>query len=398
MRSNSIRSQLFILAIFVIYPIASLLPIFYCLKSKKKYPLVFLSLFIGLLAFVFPPYSDLYRHYIIYINGLESAFKNDFIYGAFAFLFYKLKFSFEYVKFLWVFIGYCFILLQTQEVIEKFNSRHYIRLIILVLLAINFFMFVVGIRHIMSTLLFVYSIIGLLILKDNRYYVMMFISPFVHFSNWPFVFIFLAIRVFKLKISFNVFLILWVTIYILSEYLFVFIYTHLPLPADLLSHSETYVSGYWSSEISKETSFNGKMFWLFTGLIKYSVYSYLYMTRFIFNTYYRTLIYMSCLLVCLTHNMVVITGRYELVMVTLSIFEFISNYKYILKRQLIYRSFIIVLLLSLLLNIYAYRSIFIHGKMSSILYTSLPIILSQKYDQTWINQNLADDGNSFLVY
>lgn len=394
--------QIVIFTIFIIYPFAALPLIFVEIYNKNYYSLNYLAVFMGLISYLWIPSGDLYRMYLDF-TALQflsvSDFLNiksfDYLYLIVMYIYAKLNFNFEFVRFTLCVISYLLYFKIYLEII-KYNkdireSKVFSFLTFLILFFfIRFTGFITGVRFTFAMSMCFYGVYLVIYKNRSKGWFLLLLASLTHFSMWLlFLFVF-VIKAFKLRLNRLLFVLILLSGILLSTKLIEVVIDYLPIDDGFKTHLAFYTSGTFASEeFANQTLF----FKISRFLSYFAIYPAIIFVLFKKRefSFYSVFLFIV-LFLSFSMNMDTTYGRYAFLGVIFFIIPFLLKFK----KELDKRAFCLFFFLSFITytaSVYTVHKEIKYGNEYKILYTPLPLIFMSTYDAQWINYNIDDSGS-----
>ena len=382
--------------IFFVSPLLSLPFVLRSIYDRQKGSFFLFSLFMGLLAFLTPPFADLYRHYDNYLfwEGLhwddwswELLFLNGLIQVPYM-LFVNNGISFEYVRLMELFFGYLVMSHIFNDIIRNSQREYskidiFIRFIIL-LFTINFFYTVLGVRFGFALCLYSLAIYKLIQKKEVLSgFILWLLSIGWHLGIG--LFSIPAYVLYKIKLSGKKTLIFFV---ICAFFINTIIAVLSPLTA---GRSEWYFSGDGNSATSYgQMSFAGLVLTL-AGLVSQAPLFFHIFKTDMTTKMKKISISWTIISVSFITNAVVFGRAYwGSTYIALICFFIMDSIKITPPRSV--RYILCGALMAFLINVLSYRYGAINYYKTIF---PLPYVLNHHYNDSWINKNIDSETGNF---
>lgn len=400
------KKDLFIvLLLLCASPLLALFFVLWHVFLQEKEYLYILAFIMGLLAFLFPPVSDLSRHAFIYedaknmswegFNELFFAKRWDTAIFYIEYFMAKINIPFEYLRMLLVFISYSLyfkIYVYIVRILDVRDRMQGFLIFSIFFLSITFFGITIGLRYNFAIALINYSVYMVLVRGKKIGYLFAILACFVHYALSIWIFVILVIDRTYIVINKKMLLILILMGGAFSFTLLELVWVYFP---SIKESSETYITGSYApgGDMEMSRSFKHKIYVCLVSFLPY------FCGLFVFQKSSKTKIslYNKVVLIAifLTYSIPVLHGRYKsLIIFPTVIFFFLEYFK-----SNTYRKYVFVFLYLAFIyqsaQIYTNIPHIIHGKMKYII-TPLPVILDNTYEnKSYILQNLKSDGSSY---
>ena len=378
----------------IVSPVLSLPFILYGIYKKNKYSLYLMAFFLGIVAFLTPPVSDLYRHTSDYFFYQSLSWENflefldkDVIAQIVSYTFSKIGINYAFVRLLFVSISliiyfYIFHDLLYNQIIKR---KNFFLLWIILLTGYNYFELVLGVRYGLAVSFF-FGSFYLLYFKHSFFKSLIFVilSSLTHFFLFP--------------ISIIMFSVYYIPFSIKKRYFFILCGVFMLIGFSLASNfiltyyeqQSSYIDGSWGIEYKSSLSFKGltyyylKRIWILPLVYFYLKDEYEYLKV-------RKLIYILLLMFISVIPLATLSGRIITIISIFLLFYFILRYKS-KKQNCIFNIILISSTLFFCSNLYTYR--FVLGKDHYIdLCKPLFFVLDNDiYSKSWMYNNINEDG------
>lgn len=395
------KKSLLVFFVFVIYPLGSLPLILIEVYNKRYYALNYLAVFMGLLAYLWPPSGDLSRinqdfEFIKSIEFLDlfKVISLDYVYNIILFVFGRLNLDFSHVRFVICIISYLFFFKVIRKIISnnsyisssKLNS-------FLVFLSFFFLLrftgFLTGVRFTFALSIFLYGYFNLFYGNKKQGWYSILAGALVHFSFWVLIVVIFLQKLFnfkfnRLSILFLIFLGLFFSSFIVS-----FIISILPIDESLKFHLENYTTGFFALEEYKIKSFLFKVSRFLSYFVIYPALIFILIQKK--NRYNFSVFILMVILLSLSFNMNSVYSRYAFISVFLFIIPFFINYNNV--NASFFRLLFMFSVVTYLASIQTVKRELAVGMQYKILYSPLPLIMTSNYDKKWLNNNIEENGS-----
>lgn len=368
--------------------------------NRDKLSLTMLSLFMGLCSFLWVPTGDLYRHNMMYFEFQYFSnadffqyilLRPDFLLYLFSYLFAKISLPFELIRFILVFISYKIAFALAQDVIKlnPLYNRYYKYIILIFFLSVQFFTISQGLRFGFASYIMVWGVYMLLVKKRKKGFVFVVLANLIHYSfSLPSILLLVVLLGFKIN--------KWITLILSCLFGLIFnmltidfLINMLPLPEMLKQLAIAYTTGYWSGEFLDNYSFK---YLLSRHLAIIPIY-FLFMLVVFKKENHKINWYAHLLFLNLMISYSISATFFFRMSVFSVLIFFIS---YLLSDNI--RSFyleikvlVLVFFISFLSQIYTYRRELTISSEFKLLFPA-PIALINIYSQSWLEDNVYEDG------
>lgn len=404
-RGIAVSPKYLSIILFILYPISSLPFIVWGVFNKEKWAFVLFSLFMGLLAMLYPPAGDLYR-YAEDFNLYKTCdwetfqvlliFKFDYLLPFLSFAIGKLGGSVELTRFIFASVSYYLLfdlfclVLKGNELLD--SKRIYIyALVILVPLTFWTFLF----RYYFALAFLLNGSYRWIQLRQKRGVALIVLSVFIHVSYLPFLFLcfFSGSRFLKFHYIVVVLLCLLVlfcdTTSIGTKILF-----SLPFSDSLLAHIAEYIDGSQSEAIATDFSFKQVIAYVISNLALLYIF-FVYLKVYCQNiTPFMCFINGILLMTLLTSSFPHIFTR------LISVILFLTKVALLVwaSKKLIDKYFKLIFCLTLITLLMAYwqRRYFLSDSYMYKIFTSTSIgVLTFSYSEKWVDNHLDEEGDFY---
>ncbi len=392
----------FLIILFALSPLLSLPFILYSASNREKICGAMISVFMGIVAMLWAPTGDLYRHNMDYFYFQQMnwydfiyylKYKPDFLIYLLSFVFAKLNINYEFVRFILVFVSFQMsfnVFLDAIRCSEKM-SRYHVFVFFVFFFSVPFFWIVLGVRFSTAACLFVYGLYYYLKYAKKEGLIYITISLFIHFSMiLPLLVLVMSKIRLKWSNRFLFLVLLMVLIFFRPSFLQYLIdvlfggnYIHLYLSA--------YISGYWNGEYLEDHSFKFLLSNILTSISMYPLFiiAMKVVTRQRFDEYVRMLLIMICVCLMVSYTLYF---RYALLMVLILVYYLFGWHLCILSKKNIICLFLFSLL-SFTSQIYSWRRELTISN-EKLLFYPIPVSLSSSYSYEWLLENINYDGQA----
>lgn len=400
------KKDLFIvLLLLCASPLLALFFVLWHIFLREKEYLYVLAFIMGLLAFLYPPVSDLSRHAFIYEDAKNMSWEGfneqffekrwDVAIYYIEYLMAKADVPFECLRMLLVFIAYCLYFKIYAYIVNILNAKdrkQNFLVFSIFFLSITFFGITIGLRYNIAIALINFSVYMVLIRNKKVGYFFAILACFVHYALANLVFvIFIADKV-RFNINKKMLLGLIIISCVMS---FVLLETFLSYFPSIRESSEGYITGSYAvgGVIEMGRSFKGKVYSYLASLLPAVCGLFVFMNGSKSKiSFYNKII---LLMIFLTYSIPVLHGRYKTLIIFPTFIYFFLEYF----STSIYKKYVYVFLYMALVyqtsQIYTFSPNIVRGKMKYII-APLPVILGSTYEnKSYIFQNLKSDGNSY---
>lgn len=386
------------------FPIVSLPLIFKEIYRGKYSALSFLAIFMGLLAYMWAPTGDLYRYYLDYLEMGALSWKDfpdilqfDFVHPMIMFIFSQFGIYFGFVRFTLCIISYLLVFSVYKDAVANsnwlVNNRDRIIAFIILFFLLRFSAFLTGVRYTFALALCIYGAYFLMYADKKKGWIVLIMSACTHFSMWVVVLLVVLIQIFKLRMKRWIFLTLISVLLLSASTLLIWGIDQLPLSQMFKTHLENYTTGYWASGELDNSSFKHRIAQILSICGVYVSFIF-FISRQRDNKHFE-LFSLLCILLALLWNMNSAFNRYAGIAIVFFIIPFIRYGGLYFNRKHL-KIFLFISIIVYAASIYTFKRDLKYGKQLCILYSPLPIILTNTYSDNWILSNITEDGG-FVV-
>ncbi|WP_214001793.1 EpsG family protein [Acinetobacter variabilis] len=374
------RKNLFSLIVFLLSPALGVLTSLHNLKREHlRFFYILISMFFAILVLKNPPIYDLYRYLEMFdISASTTEFGNYYSYYILSKLFKNLGISFYFLPPLFVFLTILYNLKSLHLLYEKFNwnLRKQLILIFAVIIISNPLIISLGLRSYLSSALFTYSVLQISLNREKKYYSLIILSIFIHFSALYLTIFFLISRFIKIKkITALIISILALT---LSSIVIPYFIQYIPI-ASIQEHSLNYTNNQFTGIENTSKSFNALIVNNFSYFIIIFFWILFYIKKSASNPYYndyKNILNFFSIAICLSSVTGLIFYRFSSYLIIL-LFIYIATQELIfIKNKLSISLITIILTLNLvLIDIFIRKDSIINGKPLQMAFLPTPQIL-----------------------
>ena len=357
----------------------------------------------GLSMFYFP-FGDQYR----YFNDLElnkflsfdqvfdfnsvMIFKTFNIINLMVFFAAKLNFNLETIRFILTFIGCClifkiFIDLDSHGFLSESKKRRFIAFIIL-FLSIPYYLINYGFRTGFGSCLLTYGVYVCYIKKNIlKGLLFLVLATFSHFLFLVHTVAFIVLYFIDVHLTRNKALAFSIVLFFFSMSIFNFLYGHIEFVDNIMN---SYVYGanhgmgtyYWFSPSAKEMWLNG---------ILNTVLLYVVFFRFKKQGRFENVLYFLFILMIFAAPYATFFQR-----IIRSLIPIISLYLVVhIRYKKVYNARYLILcgvFITFIVPFWVHRHKYSYGRIDKVLYSSLPVMLSNHYDTKTVYKKVFDNG------
>lgn len=191
------KNDIILAAVFlIISPLLSLPFIINLINKEVKGATYLMAVFMAIFAFLFPPMGDLYKHNMIYYSWgtgdfllwLDMNSKTDYVIWGMSYIFSSLNIKFEYIRLIITLIEFLIFSWIYEKYVLNKPLSHKIKMRAYWLMCIGFIPLyqILGMRHGLAIVLFLYAILNLYEENRLKYSLVYFVlSAVVHFHFAP---------------------------------------------------------------------------------------------------------------------------------------------------------------------------------------------------------------------
>lgn len=377
----------------IVCPILSFPFILYGIYKQDKNSLYLMAFFLGIVAFLTPPVTDLYRHTLDYFYYQSLPWKNfietideDVITQiiSYSFAHFGINYAFVRLVFVTISLSIYFYIFYNLLLEKKISRKIYFILWIVLLAGYNYFELVLGVRYGLATAFFIGAFYFLYLKKKIlKSLIFIMLSSFTHFFLFPISILMFLFYYIPISINKRCFLILsgislgigfvLATNFILTYY----------------NQQTAYIDGQYGVEYTSNVSFKGLIYYYLKRLWIIPLF-YFFIRDKSNYTQMRNIIYILILMFISVISLSVISGRIITIISILLILYFLLNYK----KQDRYM-FNIILLSSILFfsaNIYTYRFVLGNNPYLGLCKPLILLLDNDIYSKSWVYENINQDG------
>lgn len=384
---------------FMVSPLLSLPLILRGVYERERSANILFCIFLGVLAYLTVPYADLYRHYNDYQNAKGTSVLDFFLnldnfinwFVGFAYVVMTaLRIPFDFFRL--VEIPICFYLLIkifnyqiTCSTREYTYSEVFVRFVILFLF-FDFLFTVLGVRFGFALCLFLYGS-HLYIDKKKRFFLILF-SYFAALVHSAFAFYSVIIfALYSLKSNRKRTIGIIITLFLLYNVIFETFSFLLGVRADWYFQGS---DGDYDNSFAAMTGVGAIIFW---GM-KLSVLPYVYILLYSKNTItkWQRYGYSWFILTCVFLTNPLMLQRSLWGFMAIGVYMLISMEQHLFLKKSMIRIVVISGIVFTLFNSLNTYGVFLFSRYNRIAYP-LPVILSEQYEDEWMNQHIIGWGN-----
>ena len=348
----------------------------------------------GLVAFLTPPVSDLYRHtndYFYYqslpwgnfIETLDSDCLTQII--SYLLAHFGINYAFARLTFVTISLSIYFYIFHDILLKQIANRNKYFLLWVILFAGYNYFELVLGVRYGLATAFFIAAFYFLYI-KNNILKSLVFIvlSSLSHYFLFPISILMYLIYFIPISISKRCFFILSgisLTVGFVLATSFILTYYN--------QQAVFYIDGEWGEEYASNATFKGLIYYYIKRLWILPLF-YFFIRETCNYGKIRNLIYILFLIFISIISLATISGRLITIISILLVFYFILNYRVQTKSTVN-----IILISSLLFfsaNIYTNRFVLDNNPYWGLCKPLIFLLDNDIYSKSWVYTNINEDG------
>ncbi len=396
--------NVYIILFFFLFPFLSLPILFKEVYNGKNYPLLLIAIFMGGLSMFYFPFGDQYRYFTDMEIDKYLTFEEKFnfdsimifrelnIVNMMAFIYAKTNLNLELLRFTLIFIS-CFLMfkvfVELKQQYEFRNNRNKLFVIFIVLLlSVPYFLISYGLRNGFGSCLIAYGVYEMFVKKRFKIGLLFyFLATLVHYFFIIHTLLFSLIYVTKFYLSRNISIILSVVLYLFSMSLFSILQGQLEF-IDAILDSYVYGEKYGAGDFNWFSP-KVKILW-FNGIINTVALFYVFL-RLNHKGKFENVIYALLILCIFTIPFTTFFQRTIRSSVPIIVIYLVWHYKYNVVSNAKY----LILLLQLIAFLYPfwiYRTQYKFARLDKIVYSPLPVILSNHYDEKTVSMKVGPDG------
>lgn len=363
----------------------------------------------GMLAYLFPPYSDFSRNLDLVYKYKDLSLSQFYLYFSDLIIpgverFFVLhNIPIEFFRFIYTYIVYWWVtdIFYDLNKICKFDKNKGFLIWAILFMSISFFVYVINIRTLLVSYILFYGLYKYLYKRKNKYVFLLIFAAFVHIAYFPIVIISIFSKFITFSIPRKIKILLFLTLiifnYLSDMSLFLSLVKMLPLNDLLASKVEIYTIGEWSASGDMTKDMQTTNFVIYKTLTSLSTYYVLYLyIKYDFHTCldsYHSLLLIMLLIVAPVPS---IFSRYFAFFISATLLHLILGYSKGLITNKIMRRLLFLNVFATLLDIYANWNCLVNGYVYFLL-LPVPFALFQIYDfQDWCRNHLSLDFNQFI--
>ena len=388
------------LSVFIVSPLLSLPLIIYGIYQQYKSSALFYALFIGLMAYLTAPVSDLYRHTLDYFSfdymswrSFKTFLDKDFLIQSLSFFFCKHNIPYDYVRLILLIVQqYIFVTLffklSDYRSYGKGKKEVFSRFVIWFLFS-NFIVATLGVRFPLATSFYVLGCYYFLQAnKPLKAIACFLLTVTIHFSMAYFIVALFALYKIPFKRR-SVVICLIILSFIISQIVIkrleVFFIAQGAYGADYLG------DGQWGSGYKDVVSFKGLVYGYIMLCCSIPYYIYFYKTYDSQNKWCRWMAG-ALIMVAMFSSLETISSRVRPLFASLAMLYLLMMEAkgYVMSNRL-KRLFLFFAIVAFLSNAYTNRTTIAHSRYLRMA-EPVPLILSDYYTKAWIFTNVDGDG------
>lgn len=381
-------------SLLVISPMCALPFILYDMYRQHRGGFVLFAIFLGLVAFLMPPFEDLFRHTRDYFRMAHYAslasvplHSDDFLVQYFSYFLYTYGIKYPVCRLLLSFIEMMILTKIFYELtLSEESGLIRCKLFVILFCSFNFIVAVLGVRHGFSVCLWT---LGCYLLYYKQRFVpavlLFILAPCVHFFFLSLSIMAIVVYILPIK---DMPLKLYIVLCFLS--LLIGFAVSSVIINSLYEDQVGYLSGQWGDGYVASTK--GMIFFYIKRLWIIPLF-WVFVTGKKIENRVRMLIYLIFLCFLLTFRLATISGRFVDVLTMLLAIYFILNYKYVPERIL--NLVLTMAIMYMLSNVYAQRNMLFNANIAhfSEMWKPLPLLLQHDYDKQWTYQHIDVMGD-----
>lgn len=392
-----------LLFLFLFSPMLSLFSLFRECYNNKKYAYILISIFFGLCAMlVLPPKGDSYRHALNFFKiqnytwydfqmFLSSQIKFDFLLWLLEFVYAKIGFTFSFVKFTLVFIGYILYLnIYDSLCIHIYKTpkqRCYCFWIILLIIPCMSIAY--GLRYGFAASLVAFVVSRWYVLRKYDWwnFVLLIVALFFHFGILMILLLLVAVKFAPNSMTKWMFCLLMGFSMLVSESLNLIV-QYIPFSQDLHDYLLTYTEGEWK-DASALSGFN--MFFWFPIIAKQYVLQLIilyYTLRYLPYNRNTKFLFWLFILWTFSSSFFAINQR---VGVLIPYVGGVFLLYYIGIRSMLLKSLLIT---TIFINVMDWRVYTVNHWY--YLFAPVPVSIVTDYDEDWVDKNVTVEGSLYV--
>lgn len=390
-----------VFALFIICPFLSLPAIFAEIYNGRKYPMIYLAIFMGLLSMFYFPFEDQYR----YLMNLEYckylSFEEKFDFGSLmivrelnlvylvVFFAAKLNLTLEHVRFAFTLISCLLvfnIFLNVETTLYFQNKKQRLIAFLIILFSIPYFLICYGFRTGFGACLFTYAVYLIYIRnKLKQGIIFLLLATFTHFFFIIHLIICIIVYYTKYYISYKQTIVISVFFFLLSMSIFSTMYGNIPFLDELMDsyvYGEKY--GYGLSYL-----LSTKILW-FNGII-YTTFLFYVFIRLRHKGRFENLLYVLLIITIFSIPYSTLFQRIirsQFIVIALYLLYHFNN-RIVLKRIPI---ILIFAFIASTYHIFSFRSQYKIARIDKILYSPFPCLINNHYDLEFVQKHVYIDG------
>lgn len=394
----------YIIIFFFLFPFLSLPILFKEIYNGKNYPLILIAIFMGGLSMFYFPFGDQYRYFTDIETDKYLSFDEKFDFDSFmifrelnivnimAFVYAKANLTVEILRFTLIFISCTlifsvFVDLKQHYDLQKSRNKLFVIFLIL-LLSVPYFLISYGLRNGFGSCILAYGVYEMFV--KNKFKIGFFyfiLATLVHYFFIIHTILFSLVYVTRIYLNRNSAIMLSILMYFCSMSLFSILQGRLEF-LDAILDSYVYGDKYGAD------SFNWfspkvKILW-FNGIINTVVLFYVFL-KLNHKGKYENVVYILLILCIFTIPFTTFFQRTIRSSVPIIAIYLVLHYKY----KVVYKAKYLMLMFQLIAFLYPfwiYRVQYKFARLDKIIYSSLPVILTNHYDEKTVSMKVGPDG------
>lgn len=388
-------------SLFLISPLFSLPLILYGVYHRYKSSILFFALFVGLMGYLTPPVSDLYRHTIDYYSyeflswkAFRGTLERDFVTQTLSYVFCKNSIPYDFIRFLYLTIQFyvslwVFYKVSNANVYKRGKRDLFLRFLIWILFS-NFIVSALGVRFPLASSFYVLGCYYLLHKRNMKKAIFFFgISMCVHFSMCYFIILLFVIYKIPFKKRSAVLCMIMVSL-IISEVVIKNLESYF-ISQDLYGGAY-WGNGIWGTGFKEQASLKGVIYSYIMQACMIPYYIYFYKSYDSQNRWCR---WMSgaLILIVMSFSLETVSSRVRPLFGALSMAYLLAmESKGKIMSDKLRRAFVFFACIAFMSNLYTNRETIIHSRYLRIA-EPVPLLLSDHYTKYWVFTNVANDGS-----
>lgn len=382
------------LGMLVISPLLSLPFILWDIYKQHRAGLVLFILFLGVMASLTAPVSDLFRHtrdyfYMEYysFDAFCRTLKGDFLTQSFAYFLQSYHIKYPIARIVYTIIGYSISFWIFDDLVrDRYSNREYFLLFVFYFCTLGFFSFVIDVRFGLAAKFFILELY-LLYEKQRKIcaLVPLIIAPCIHFSFVSLGLLVYILYFFRFEISNQTFIVTSLLLFAFGLILSIF------LVKNFFTSQSDYLEGKWGTDYQASASIKG-MIAYYIGRVWCIPLLIFFMKEKVFGDKWNKPIYMFSFLFCMTSQLATISGRLLGTLTGMLVIFYLKNNVLCTHKleKAIFYSAIFVFSCSL----FSFRTLIINPEISAYKegWKPLPIVLQHDFNKQWVYSHIKSDG------